>query len=134
MQATTEQTPPASAEGISATGTLRRIGETFLSILHNRLELFALEVKEEKHWAVGTLMLAVIAGGLAFTSIIAIFVTVAFLVPDEARRWVMLGICLLTIGGLAVTGLKLKSRLQRPPMLNDTLEELKKDIECLKEN
>lgn len=130
----TAQTPPVTAEGISTAGTLRRLGETFLSIFHNRVELLTLELKEEKHWAVATLMLAVIAAGLAFTSIIAILVTVAFLVPDDARRWVMIGICVVIIASLVGCVLALKAKLKRPPMLNQTLAELRKDIQCLKEN
>lgn len=130
----TAQTPPVTAEGISTAGTFRRLSETFLSICHNRVELLTLELKEEKHWAVATLILAVVAAGLAFTSIIAILVTVAFLVPEEARRWVMIGICAVTIAGLVGCVLGLKAKLKRPPMLNQTLAELKKDIQCLKEN
>ena len=130
----TAQTPPVTAEGISTAGTLRRISETFLSIFHNRIELLTLELKEEKHWAVATLMLAVIAAGLAFTSVVAILVTVAFLVPAEARPWVMIGICVVLVGGLVACFFQLKAKLTRPPMLNETLAELKKDIECLKEN
>ena len=130
----TAQTPPETAEGISTAGTLRRISETFLSILHNRIELLTLELKEEKHWAVATLMLAAMAGGLAFTSVVAILVTVAFLVPAEARPWVMIGICVVLVGGLLACVFNLKAKLKRPPMLNETLAELKKDIQCLKEN
>ena len=130
----TAQTPPVTAEGISTVGALRRISETFLSVLHNRLELLTLELKEEKHWAVATLVLAVMAASFAILSIVAIFVTVAFLVPPEARPWVMLGICAATIGGLLFCVFSLKAKLKRPPMLSDTLAELKKDIACLKEN
>ena len=131
---TAAETPPPTAEGISTAGALRRISETALSIFHNRLELLTLELKEEKHWAVATLMLAVIAAGLGFTTIIAILVTVAVLVPDEARKWVMLGICAVTIGALLYCVMSLRAKLKRPAMLHDTLAELKKDIECLKEN
>lgn len=127
------ETPPTTAEGISITGTLRRLGETFLSIFHNRLELMTLELKEEKYWAVGTLMLAVIAAGLGFTSIVAVLITVAVLVPDEARAWVMIGICAVVIGALLFCVLRLRAKLKRPPMFSDTLEQLKKDIECLRE-
>jgi uncharacterized membrane protein YqjE len=123
-----------TAEGVSTAGALRRISETVLSVLHNRLELLTLELKEEKHWAVSALMLAVIAAGLAYTSIVAILVTVVFFVPENARKWAMLGICLVTIGALAGCVLGLKKKLKRPPMLNETLAELRKDIECLKEN
>jgi uncharacterized membrane protein YqjE len=132
MEAATH-TPPETAEGISTAGTLRRLSETVLSILHNRLELLTLELKEEKYWAVGTLIVAVLAASFAILSIVAVLVTIAFLVPAEARGWVMIGISLLMIAGVVTCVLHLKARLNRPPVLADTLAELKKDIECLKD-
>lgn len=129
----TAQTPPETAAGISTTGTLRRLSETFLSILHNRLELLTLELKEEKHWAVTTLIVAVLAASFAIISIVAVLVTVAFVVPAAARPWVMIGISLLMIGGTVGCVFNLKARLKRPPVLADTLAELKKDISCLKD-
>ena len=132
MEAATH-TPPETAEGISTAGTLRRLSETVLSILHNRLELITLELKEEKYWAVGTLIVAVLAASFAILSIVAVLVTIAFLVPAEARGWVMIGISVLMIAGVVICGLTLKARLNRPPMMADSLAELKKDIECLKD-
>jgi uncharacterized membrane protein YqjE len=131
MEAATH-TPPETAEGISTAGTLRRLSETALSILHNRLELLTLELKEEKYWAVGTLFVAVLAASFAILSIVAVLVTIAFLVPAEARGWVMIGISVLMIAGVVTCILTLKARLNRPPALAGTLAELKKDIECLK--
>jgi uncharacterized membrane protein YqjE len=137
MEATAQsaaETPPPTSEGISTIGALRRTGETLLSILHNRVELLTVELKEEKHWAVATLMLAVVAAGLVFTSIVSILITVAVLVPEDIRKWVMLGICLAVIAGLLVCVFKLRAKLKRPAMLHDSLEQMKKDIACLKEN
>jgi len=131
MEAT--QTPPETAGDISAASTLRRLSETFLSILHNRIELLTLELKEEKHWAVSTVIVAVLAASFAVLSIVAVFVTVAFLVPAEARPWVMIGISILMVAGTSVCFFNLRSKLQRPPVLSDTLAELKKDIACLKD-
>jgi uncharacterized membrane protein YqjE len=128
----TAQTPPETSEGISTTGTLRRISETFLSILHNRLELMTLEIQEEKHWAISMLMLAAFAIAFGILTIVAVLVTIAVLVPAEARVWVMPGICLVTIGGTVVCALALKKKLNRPAPLGDTLAELRKDIACLR--
>lgn len=125
--------PPETAEGISTAGTLRRLSETVLSILHNRLELLTLELKEEKYWAVGTLIVAVLASSFAVLSIVAVLVTIALLVPAEARGWVMVGISAALISGGMICILNLKARLNRPPALADTLAQLKKDIECLKD-
>jgi uncharacterized membrane protein YqjE len=127
------QTPPPTAEGLSTGGALRRLSETFLSILHNRLELITLELKEEKYWAVNTLILAVLAASFSILSIVAVLVTIAVLVPETARPWVMIGISVLLIASLLFCVFQLKARLKRPPMLSETLAELKKDIACLKD-
>ena len=127
------QNPPETAEGVSTASTLRRISETFLSILHNRLELLTLELKEEKHWAVATLIVAALAASFAVLSVVAVMVTVAFVVPAAARPWVLLGISASMIAGLLICVFNLKARLNRPPVLADTLAELKKDIACLKD-
>jgi uncharacterized membrane protein YqjE len=128
------RTPPAAAEGSSTLGTLRRISETFLNILHNRLELLTVELKEEKHRAVATLFIALLAGGLANLAIVTIVVTIAFLVPESARPWVLIGLSVLLIAATAACALAIKARLKEPPTLCGTLAELKKDIECLKES
>jgi uncharacterized membrane protein YqjE len=130
----TEQTPPATAENVSTASTLRRVSETFLSILHNRLELITVELKEERHLAVATLMFAIFAATFGMLSLVAVLITVAFLVPAGSRPWVMIGICVIFIGGLLFSVFELKSKLKRPPVLADTLSELKKDIACLKES
>lgn len=129
----TAQAAPETAESPSTASTLRRVSETVLSIVHNRLELLTLELKEEKHWAVATLIIATLAASFSILSIVAVLVTVAFLVPAEARPWVMIGISVLMIGGLLGCVFILKARLNRPPALADTLAELKKDIACLKD-
>ncbi len=116
----------------STAGNLRRMGEAALSTLHNRLDLLTLELKEEKYWLVRTLLFASFALVFGVLSIVAIFVTVAFLTPAEARPWVMLGLCLLCIGTTIYFSIALRKKLQRPPPLQDSLNELKKDIECLK--
>ena len=131
-EATTIPSAATTTDHISTVGTLRRLGETVLSTLHNRLELLTLELKEEKYWLVATLMFAGFALVLGILSIVAIFVTVAFLVPAGARPWVLLGICAACIGGLLFTVLGLMKKLKRPAPLADTLSEIKKDIECLK--
>lgn len=134
MEAATSTIPSAATtpEHISASGTLRRLSETLLSTLHNRLELFTLELKEEKHWLVSTLLFAGFGLVFGFLSVVVIFVTVAFLTPPEARPWVLIGLCVACIGGLLFSVLGLMKKLKRAAPLTDTLNELKKDMECLK--
>jgi uncharacterized membrane protein YqjE len=129
---TTIPSAATTPDHISTVGTLKRLGETVLSTLHNRLELLTLELKEEKYWLTRTLLFASFALVFGLLSIVAILVTVAFLTPAEARPWVMGGICVVCLSGTFFCALMLQKKLQREPPLKDTLAELKKDIECLK--
>jgi uncharacterized membrane protein YqjE len=135
MDATTTSSIPSEAttpDHISTIGTLRRLGETVVSTLHNRIELLTIELKEEKFWLVGTLMFAAFAVVFGFLSVVAVMVTIAVLTPPAARPWVMLGLCAVCIGALLFSVLGLLKRLKRPAPLTETLNELKKDMECLK--
>ena len=123
---------PAGAEHVSATSTLRRIGETLLSTFHNRVELLTLELKEEKLWLLSALTFAAVALVFGILSVVAILVTIAFLTPEAARPWVLVGICVVCLATLAFAVLGLKKRLKRTAPLADTLAELKKDMQCLK--
>src|SRR4051812_10128730 len=55
---TTIPSAATTPDHISTVGTLKRLGETILSTLHNRLELLTLELKEEKYWLTRTLLFA----------------------------------------------------------------------------
>lgn len=130
---TTAPSAATSPDHVSGSGTLRRLSETLLSTLHNRLELLTLELKEEKHWLIATLLFGLFAFVFGLLTVVAIFVTVAFLTPPEARPWVLIGLCVVCIGALLFSVFGLLKKLKRPAPLTDTLSELKKDIECLKD-
>ena len=117
----------------SLTGSLQRIGNTLLSLLQNRVDLFALELQEEKQWLVATILWA--GGAMFFCGIAIIFVgfTVVWLVPDSARGWVLIGISTLFVL-LAVTGVTGLRRLlrEKPSAFAESVSELKKDIEWIR--
>lgn len=119
-----------SPEGILV--SVRRMAETALRTVQNRVELFALELQEEKCWLISTLLWAaatVFFGGLA---IIFVVVTIVYLSPETARPWVMGGFALLFVY-LAINagvGLRRSMHNKKPP-LADTVGELKKDIEWI---
>jgi uncharacterized membrane protein YqjE len=124
-----ESGPPSS--GILA--SLRRMADTVLSSVHNRIELFALELAEEKHWLIKTLLWT--AGTIFFGVLAVTFLTltVILLSPDEAKRWILVLFCAIYIGLFlgACTGLRRLLKDKSPPM-SDTLAELKKDITWLR--
>ena len=124
-----ESGPPSS--GILA--SLRRMADTVLSTIHNRVELFALELEDEKHWLIKTLLWT--AGTIFFGVLAVTFftLTVVLLFPDEAKRWILIVFCVIYIGLFigACMGLRKLLRAKSPPM-SDTLSELKKDITWLR--
>src|SRR5262245_52328304 len=88
--------------------SLCRVCETVLGMLRNRVELFALELQEEKSWLISTLLWSaatVFFGGL---SILLVIGTVVFLAPESARGWILGGVAVffsfITIN--AITGLR----------------------------
>ena len=121
----------SSPSGIFA--SLRRMLDTALSTVQNRIELFALELQEEKGWLVSTLLWAaamIFFGGLAIIFVVATFI---FLAPVTWRPWILLGVTVafvwLAINSIA--GFRRSLRGKRPP-LSDTIGELKKDIEWIR--
>ncbi len=119
-----------SPEGILA--SVRRMAETALRTVQNRIELFALELQEEKCWLISTLMWAAAAVFFCGLAIIFVVGTVVYLSPENARPWVIGGFALLFVylAINAVVGLRRSMQNKKPP-LSDTVGELKKDIEWI---
>ena len=122
------ESPPA---GIFA--SLRRILDTALSTVQNRVELFAVELQEEKSWLVSTLLWAAAMVFFCGLAIILVLATIISLAPVSWRPWVLAGGALvfvwLAINSIA--GFRRSLRDKRPP-LSDTVGELKKDIEWIR--
>ena len=113
-------------------GSVRRLAETGLGLLQNRVELFAVELRLEKARQVRTFLwtaLAVFSGAMA-----AVLVTVTLLAVfwETARIPALIAAsafyCIICIGACAV----LRTRLASPQMpFADTLSELRKDREWM---
>lgn len=111
----------------------RRIAETVLSTLQNRVELIAVELQEEKVWFLNTLLRAAATIFFSVFAVMLLTVMIVLLFPEAARPYVLAVFCLM-FGSLAVSmwlGLR-KWVTERPPPLDDTVSELKKDIAWLK--
>ena len=114
-------------------GSVRRVAETTLETLRNRIELFAVELEEEKHWLVSTLLLA--AASIFFGSIAVLVITalVVLLFPESARPWVLAAFCLFYLGLAVAAGQGLRKKLHhKTPPLSGTVGEIKKDIEWIR--
>jgi len=130
MTAGMDETPPPSVDLL---GTLRRMIETALSTIQNRVELFAVEMQEEKCWLISTLLWAAAAIFFCGLAILFVVAMALYLAPEGARPWV-LGVftaLFLYLAAHAVFAFR-RSLRDRPPPLAETIGELKKDIEWIR--
>src|SRR5687768_5287726 len=114
-------------------GSVRRVADTCVSSIHNRVELLALELQEEKLRLVRLLLWTGAALFSAFLAITVITIAVIFLVPEESLKIAISGFGLLYAIVAAVLAMKLRSEVRNAPApLADTMAELKKDLQALR--
>ena len=106
-----------------------RLGSTLVDMVHTRLELAAVEVEEESQRMLGYLLfglLSLILFGVAFL-LLAFLVIVLFW--DTHRVAAVGGMAALFGVAGAVIAMKVKSGFDnKPRLLQNTIEELRKDI------
>jgi uncharacterized membrane protein YqjE len=121
-------------EAASAVGDLKGIATTGVRAVRTRLELLAIEVKEEKAWAVRFIVFALTALYLlTFGLLLAIFALVLF--AAEENRPAILGVCagaFLAFGLGAAAWTWSQSRARRP-LFEETIAVLKGDEQGLRE-
>ena len=122
---------PPQAEGVR--GTLRRLGETILTTLRNRLELFGVELQEEKAWLISTLIWAGAAIFLGGLTVVLAVISIVWLTPEPARPWVLIGLTVLFAFLSAITIASLRRQISaKPASFEATTNELKKDIQWIR--
>ena len=110
--------------------TLRRLGAAALAMLHNRLELLAIELHEERLRFFEALLMVLAIFGLALIMLALAASAVIILLWKSfgvIGLLVLSGVCLLAT--LLVLW-RLYLRLKHWPLLPGTIEQLKKDREC----
>jgi uncharacterized membrane protein YqjE len=101
--------------------------------LHNRVELFAVELQEEKSRAIELLIFAMCGVFLGVIAVVVVTFTIAFLLEGDARRIALIIFSALYVVGSAGFFLAVRSLLKnRPPPFSATIAELKKDRACLR--
>jgi uncharacterized membrane protein YqjE len=114
-------------------GLVQAIGGNLAEIARGRLELFALELQEEKHRLIQMIawtMAALFSGMMAF---ILINVTLVYLFWESARLTVLLSLTLfytLMVCGISIR-LVLYIKRQALPFA-ETIREFRKDKECFR--
>ena len=111
--------------------TLRRLGAAALAIFQNRLELLVVELHEDRIRLLEALLMvvAIVALGLFTLTLAAAAVIVLIW-----NSFGVIGLFVLSGVGLVATLVvcwRLHLRLKNWPLLPGTLEQLKKDRECL---
>jgi uncharacterized membrane protein YqjE len=123
---------PPNGDSRGMLESARRLWDNGLSLAQNRLELFGVELEEQKLRLLRVLLLAaagVILGNLA---LVVLTLTVVVLAGPEARLPVLLVLSVLYVVGTTTTFLVLRRELRTAPRpFKDTLEEFRRDREWL---
>lgn len=112
--------------------SLRRAGSTLLDLVGNRVELFVVELQEERLrllTAVTLLLLAVLFGGFALALVTGAAV---YLLWSTNPLLALLGIAALYAAGAMLAWRRMQGLLHGSEPFSATLEEIKKDRQCFR--
>lgn len=122
--------PPEEPRGVVESA--RKLAGTGLAVLQNRVELLAVEIQEGKARLVRTLLLVAMLVLLGNMAAILVTATIIFLAPERAQGPLLVALSLLYALAAGTVFLVLRKQLQsEPPPFEDTVAELKKDLEWL---
>lgn len=109
--------------------SIRRVIDTGIDILQNRLELLAVELQQEKSRVVQLLILAAAIIFCGFMGVAMLTLTIVMMFPPgPARVYALGGFTLIYLGAAVAAVVVLKGRLKNPPYpFSGTISELKKD-------
>jgi len=111
----------------------RGIAANLAAIAQSRLELFSIELQEEKYRLIQVLIwasAAIFCGAMAF---VLINVTVVYLFWESARLTVLLVLTFFYTFSLGGIAFGLKRYIGKQPLpFADTIQEFKKDRECFR--
>ena len=123
--------PGQSGKGVFA--SLRRLLKTGFAIAQNRLELFLIELQEERWQLFDTLLLLGVVLILAAMTLLVFTVTIVVLCLRADRLDLLVALMLLCLAATIIAVWRLRSRLKGWAPFSATVAELKKDKACLDE-
>ncbi len=118
------------SSGPTLTGLLGKTARTGFGLLHNRSELFLVELQEEKARAIGLVVWGLGALILGNLTLLLLSGLIIFLVPAEHRVYAAGGLTFLYFLGTVLAALRIKSLLKRA-MFGETLAQFRRDREWL---
>ncbi|CDF92867.1 MULTISPECIES: phage holin family protein [unclassified Pseudomonas] len=114
------------------TSSARRLGAAFLGLLHSHVELFGMELQEQKARTVSLLLFAGLALVFALLLLVGLSTLVLILVWDTYRLAGIIGLCLFYLLAALFCGLRLRAAIyDESTPFHATLEELTNDRERL---
>jgi uncharacterized membrane protein YqjE len=99
-------------------------------LVQNRIELFSVDLEEQKLRLIRLLILTAAAIFLANTALLTVSAAIVILAGEKARLGVLIGLSVIYIAGALWAVLALKRELRSaPPAFEHSLGELKKDTD-----
>ena len=114
--------------GVLSAGT--RLLKTLRDMVENRVELFLVELKEERVRVFDALLLAAVGVMCALMTLVMLTFTVVVVFWDTHRWLVLVLVTAVYAVATAAAFMKLRVRLQRWRAFSETLEQIKKDRSC----
>lgn len=112
--------------------SLRRFGAAFLGLLHGHVELFGIELQEQKANTLRLLLFAGLALVFALLLLVGLSLLVLIVFWDTNRLAAALGLCLFYVIGSLFCGWRLYQSINdESSLFSATLEELANDRERL---
>lgn len=122
-----------SSSGLIA--SVQRLGRSFLSLLHTRAELLAVEIQEEKVRALDLLAWIAAAIALAVAAILLALGTLAWFLWEQAGYGGLIGLTIATFVAAATMFMVVRRRIVRGPLpFSATTAEFRKDVQWLRRN
>lgn len=125
--------PESDSKATGLSGAFQRLSRTVVGAFHTRLELFGLELEEEKQRLVIVLIWAAAVIFFAILAVVSFTFAIVLACPEASRPYVLAGFGVL-YGILTWRGaLMLRRQLrERPSPWSGTVGELKKDMEWIR--
>ncbi|MGY4493495.1 phage holin family protein [Pseudomonas sp. TE3610] len=110
----------------------RRLGAALLGLLHSHVELFGIELQEQKSRTLSLLLFAGLALVFALLALVALSGLILILLWDNYRMQGMIGLCIFYLLAGLFCAMRLKAAIfDESSPFHGTLEELANDRERL---
>ncbi len=121
-------------EATNIVGDIRGIASTGVRAVRTRLELLAIELKEEKAWVVRFIIVAVVALYLlTFGLLLGIFALVLFASEENRPAIVAIAAGVFLLAGIGAAAWIMLQSKKRHPIFEETIKVLKGDERGLQE-